>query len=510
MHMVKPSIRFFCIMLCLMFLLCIFTASAEQSIWDCPECGRTGNTGNFCGGCAHPAPWMEQDTDEPAAVDTAMTPTEIKYYPEIIEGLDFEGQTVYIYDWWSSDDINHSSRNRNPDKDTKKLYAYQDWLENTYNVKIVNTVWDKGGWYENPQELANMANNGHADDLCLIIIDPNFASTLLSNGLTEAWTIDLSGDQWLSSVSDLMTRNGKIYGVYSGDEEIREMLYFNKNVLKNAGIDYNEIYDLAKNGEWTWSKFEEYMERVQQDKNQDGINDIWALTGNADRLTRGCVFGNGTQFFDMDENGKLVITADSDACLKAITQRQDWEQFMPKKADFAPDGNWDWFVDFWKQGTTAFFVGQSYEGFGDKSCLMRSCEFDWGCVPFPKGPDADDYLYAAQDNICVIPANCYDEDTVLKLEQIYALYTYPTPDVDHEKAWIADKYSFADKRAVDETYATLRRPQHGVGNKTYLLGDENTVLGPSLMWVLDTGSAAEIVERARKTWQQRCDEFNGR
>ena len=31
----------------------------EHSVWDCPGCGRTGNTGNYCGSCAHPAPWLE-------------------------------------------------------------------------------------------------------------------------------------------------------------------------------------------------------------------------------------------------------------------------------------------------------------------------------------------------------------------------------------------------------------------------------------------------------------------
>ncbi len=37
------------------------SADADQSSWDCPECGRTGNTGNYCGGCAHPAPWAEPE-----------------------------------------------------------------------------------------------------------------------------------------------------------------------------------------------------------------------------------------------------------------------------------------------------------------------------------------------------------------------------------------------------------------------------------------------------------------
>ena len=34
------------------------TALCENTGWDCPQCGRTGNTDNYCGGCSHPAPWI--------------------------------------------------------------------------------------------------------------------------------------------------------------------------------------------------------------------------------------------------------------------------------------------------------------------------------------------------------------------------------------------------------------------------------------------------------------------
>lgn len=44
----------------------ILPASAEQTVWNCPQCGRMGNTGNYCGGCAQPAPW----TEAPPADDT--------------------------------------------------------------------------------------------------------------------------------------------------------------------------------------------------------------------------------------------------------------------------------------------------------------------------------------------------------------------------------------------------------------------------------------------------------
>lgn len=53
-------------MVSLIVFCIVLPALCENTAWDCPECGRTGNTGNYCGSCAHPAPWIEGN-DEPDA-----------------------------------------------------------------------------------------------------------------------------------------------------------------------------------------------------------------------------------------------------------------------------------------------------------------------------------------------------------------------------------------------------------------------------------------------------------
>ena len=45
---------------CLSVVLFCGIGSAEHAPWDCLECGRTGSTRNYCGGCGHPAPWMKE------------------------------------------------------------------------------------------------------------------------------------------------------------------------------------------------------------------------------------------------------------------------------------------------------------------------------------------------------------------------------------------------------------------------------------------------------------------
>ena len=42
----------------LIAFICLFAnvSNRERAAWACPACGRKGNTGKYCGNCAHPAP----------------------------------------------------------------------------------------------------------------------------------------------------------------------------------------------------------------------------------------------------------------------------------------------------------------------------------------------------------------------------------------------------------------------------------------------------------------------
>ena len=100
----KTTTKLICFLVFMFMLFAItWPANAEHSAWDCPECSRTGNTTNYCEGCAHPAPWLEpkpstsSSYDAPAYVDqSADFEYRIKGSQAIITKYKGEGGTVFI------------------------------------------------------------------------------------------------------------------------------------------------------------------------------------------------------------------------------------------------------------------------------------------------------------------------------------------------------------------------------------------------------------------------------
>ena len=422
-------------------------------------------------------------------------------YPEVVKGVDFGGATVQILDWWSPES---DQRSEDPTEEEAAQYAYQDWIEETYNVHVQQK--QGGDWASNGEKMAEFAANPD-DSLRIYIVDSAFVGDVLASGAAAPVSdkyVDLESDKWNSAELDYMTINGEVYGLHAGNSEPRGCLFFNKRVLAEAGIDSETIYDLQAEGKWTWDAFEGMLEQVARDTDNDGEKDIYGLVGTSDELYISSVYANGGTFFDFDDSGKLYPAMDSDETLTAL----NWSRELKEKywAPRPEDASWDWYKDTWKEGNCGFYVNQAWAGFNDNS-EMSDMEDAWGCVAFPVRNEGDPYVTVVADNIVLIPA-CYDEETVAKLALVYDLWSNPTPGYADENDWIGNKYAYTDVRAVDETYAMLREGKHGRVNASNYVGTPNDVLGSSLLWALDYATPAELIEAGMPEWQQMADDFN--
>ena len=429
-------------------------------------------------------------------------------YPEVVEGIDFGGAKLYIYDYWSS---SSNDRKDDPNPEEQAQYDYRDWIMATYNVEIEQVA--KGDWGSNSTELVNFYN-APTDDLVLFILPPDFVGGPLSNSVLAPWNNDLidltDTEKWNASTVDFMTLGGQTYGVATGASEPRGCLYFNKRVLEEAGIDWETIYDMQLEGTWTWDAFEEMCAKIQKDTDNDGVIDIWAMTGSNVDLYRVSVYNNGGSFFGKTEDGKLEITANSDNTMEALAWcKRMWETYAFQGIP-GEDGSvqWDYYKDAWKQGFCGFYVYQTYGGFNDNSEMADMAD-EWGCVAIPVGPHGDTFYTVVSDNVTVIP-NVYDAETVAKMTFIYSLWSDATPGYDDEESWIGNKFNYTDDRAVLETYAMLREPEHNVSDPVLYLGSVNDVEGQDYLWNLMSQTPQEMYETKLPSWQGLVDAFNAK
>lgn len=420
-------------------------------------------------------------------------------YPEVVEGIDFGGATVTIYDYWSGD----GARAAEPTEEQQAQYDYRDWLMETYNVVIEQK--QAGDWGTCAEEMINFVSAPDGSYRAYII-EPGKVGSLVANGVAAAVNYDFSDEKWNQATINAWSIGGQAYGVSTGASEPRGCVYFNKRILEEANIDWNEIYDMQAAGTWTWAAFEDLLKQVTVDKDNDGVIDVWGVSGSGDDMYVLATFANGGTFFDFDAEGKLQPTMDSEATVAAL----NWGKTI--QANYwmhTPEGaSWDWYKEAWKAGSFAFYVYQTYGGFNDNS-EMADMEDEWGCVAFPVPNEGDTYIHVASENTTLIP-NVYTEEEVAKIMFIIDMWTNATPGYDDEFAWIGNKYNYTDDRAVDETYAMLREGVHGRDNKVVYLGTQNDVLGNSLLWSLSSSDVASLIEAGMPAWQALCDTFNAK
>lgn len=420
-------------------------------------------------------------------------------YPAVKEGLDFGGKTVTIYDYWTGS----ADRVAEPTEEQQAQYDYRDWLEATYNVKIVQI--QGGDWGSCAEHMINFVSAPDGSYRAYII-EPGKVGSLVANGVAAPINYDFSAEKFNQATIDAWSMGGKVYGFSTGASEPRGCVYFNKRILQEANIDWNTIYDMQAAGTWTWAAFEDMLKATTQDLDNDGVIDVWGFGGSGDDMYNLAVFGNGGSYFDFDADGKLQPTMNSEATLTAL----NWGKEMQSKywAPTPEGANWDWFKEAWKAGTFAFYVYQTYGGYNDNS-EMADMEDEWGCVAFPVPNEGDNYIHVASENTYLIP-NVYTEEEVANIMFIVDMWTNATPGYDDEDAWIGNKYNYTDDRAVDETYAMLRQAEHAVANKVVLLGTSNDILGSSLLWSLGGSTPAELIEAGMPAWQAACDTFNAK
>lgn len=179
----------------------------------------------------------------------------------------------------------------------------------------------------------------------------------------------------------------------------------NLDLFEREGLP--DPYELYLAGEWTWDAVTDIAVAATRDLDGDGEIDQWGIV---DVRQWDLAVSNGADLTRVDENGKVVFTADEPAYLEALEQHKLW--WTDLKVAMPTNSSGD-LKNAFINGKAALWF---YAGAWQLPDLMDMAD-EWVLVPYPMGPRVDDYQWTTQAlSTTVIPANAKDPEALIALK----------------------------------------------------------------------------------------------
>lgn len=216
--------------------------------------------------------------------------------------------------------------------------------------------------------------------------------------LSKQTPINLNDDIWNKGLTDTLTYNNFVYGIYpERPDKISVAMFFNKDLLESLNLE--SPYSLVENKQWNYENFIRYCQAATTGERYgvafcgDGILTLF--------------HNNGMQLITKQADGKMVYTANNQANIDTITylkQKLLIEKNMPDELPVT-----DYHTMF-KEGKLLFITGPADYIVTENQ--WGSCDFEVGFLPIPIGPNGEDYSFLQQqwpDVMCLTSTNSNPE-----------------------------------------------------------------------------------------------------
>lgn len=205
--------------------------------------------------------------------------------------------------------------------------------------------------------------------------------------------LDFNNKNYDTAYNASFTFNSKQYVVKPIDQAFDDIQYynamfFNKRLLKEAGIDPNQIYEDYKSNQWTWDKYEEYCKKITK-KDANGNYTVWggitATNGDDDNnLWVRMIETYGTNPVKITTNGTLELNIKNNTVARDALYR--FEKMVKNGAVYCGSDNKFRF----SSGNVGFEAQvlqrlQNQDGQGYQ-------KVDYGIIPMPTKSPGDKYI----------------------------------------------------------------------------------------------------------------------
>ncbi|MDL2287197.1 ABC transporter substrate-binding protein [Eubacteriales bacterium OttesenSCG-928-G02] len=279
-------------------------------------------------------------------------------------------------------------------------------VEKALNIKIVEKhkkSGRKGGEYLTyvRNQIMNGTEEAHIISPSLYDLGVLAAEGMLYN-LKELENIKIDSSRWDQKFNETMTVNDKLYftlgdvGIYN--KNATPMVAFNKKLADIYIKD--DLYQIVKDGKWTFDKAYEYAKLLSTDTNNDNIIDYFDNVGWAGQNDDGWnfFFASGEKIASTDATGKIALTMNTERAVNVIEKMNrmfhDDDHYISANDYFAAPYSFA-FPSY--DATGAAFIEGRILFFSDNLSFIHRFEGmpdDFGILPVPKYDDTQDEYYS--------------------------------------------------------------------------------------------------------------------
>lgn len=344
---------------------------------------------------------------------------------------DFGGETFYIgQSIWFDKHFNWLTRDH---FDDPRYAAHMEEVEELFNVNI---EWELVGTgypasaaidYMLPRIIAGEGN-------FIVTTGESAIPILVANNLIMPVTEWINEEYFerlpdpFKSLSSFVNFKGENWAFQFGPRMMTEadVVYWNKDLFEELGLP--NLYELYEAGEWTWEAMREIAIAVTADTDGDGEIDRFGVSARYgpdewSLMTRWIWTNGATLAKEID--GKIVFDADSDAAVESF---EFWRELIEL-------GVWnpDWYAYRFDDGFVAMHIDLA-----DDITYKRHVECNFGVVPLPKGPRADEHVAIEWRKwVAVLPITAPNPEA--QIELWHAIFELAVPYIYDLEEW-EDQY----------------------------------------------------------------------
>ncbi|WP_418419182.1 ABC transporter substrate-binding protein [Blautia sp.] len=270
-----------------------------------------------------------------------------------------------------------------------------EWNEANPDIQVKREAIDRSDSYAYDNKIATAQTSNDLPDI--FFVDGPQVSYYAANGITVPLDDYFTEEDKADFVDSAITQNtydGKLYAI--GATESSVAFYYNKDYLKECGVDVEDLDSRTVENPITWSEFAEIAEKCTTD-DYVGAHIIMDHGEGLPYALEPMYLSAGKDY--ISEDGKEADGyVNSEEAVKTTSFLAD--MIAKGYANIEP------IQDEFLNGACATMIGGSW----DVSLLEESAEFDWGVTYYPVNDDTKEAVSPCGDWSAAVSKDCENVD----------------------------------------------------------------------------------------------------